>query len=90
MTAIVRSEIESSLVETFRSALMAEHHDDWDMETVSEAAHICARAWADRFFGQDIGSGNPMCDVCGGRGYVGPFSATHGAACPTCNGRTEQ
>ena len=31
------------------------------------------------------GSGDPMCDVCGGRGYVGTFSATHGAPCP-CNG----
>jgi hypothetical protein len=29
-------------------------------------------------------TGDPMCDVCGGRGYVGPFSATHGAPCPTC------
>jgi hypothetical protein len=31
-------------VEVFRKALMVEHGDDWDMETVSEAAHICAKA----------------------------------------------
>lgn len=31
------------VVERFRAALMVEH-DDWDMETVSEAAHICADA----------------------------------------------
>lgn len=33
----------SDLVEVFREALMREHHGDWDMETISEAAHICAR-----------------------------------------------
>jgi hypothetical protein len=36
----------SPLVERFRSALMREHADDWDMETVSEAAHICAHVMA--------------------------------------------
>lgn len=34
----------SPLVETFRTALMAEHSDDWDMDTVAEAAYICASA----------------------------------------------
>jgi hypothetical protein len=34
----------SPLVERFRAALMAEHADDWDMETVAEAAYICAAA----------------------------------------------
>jgi hypothetical protein len=34
----------SDLVEVFRKALMEAHADDWDMDTVSEAAHICARA----------------------------------------------
>ena len=34
----------SELVERFREALMAEHADDWDMDTVSEAAHVCAAA----------------------------------------------
>lgn len=37
---------ESELVEHFRKALMREHHHDWTMEVVSEAAHICARAIA--------------------------------------------
>lgn len=32
----------SQTVERFRKALMRRHHDDWDMETVAEAAHICA------------------------------------------------
>jgi predicted RNase H-like nuclease (RuvC/YqgF family) len=32
----------SDLVEVFRKALMEVHADDWDMDTVSEAAHICA------------------------------------------------
>lgn len=32
----------SPLVERFRSALMREHADDWSMETVAEAAYICA------------------------------------------------
>jgi hypothetical protein len=32
----------SEMVERFRKALMQRHHDDWDMETVAEAAHICA------------------------------------------------
>lgn len=35
---------EHQLVEQFREALMQAHHHDWDMETVSEAAHICARS----------------------------------------------
>jgi hypothetical protein len=30
--------------EEFRAALMREHADDWDMETVAEAAHTCADA----------------------------------------------
>lgn len=34
----------SDLVEHFRKALQREHHHDWTMEVVSEAAHICARA----------------------------------------------
>lgn len=33
----------AALAERFRAALMVEHADDWDMETISEAAHICAR-----------------------------------------------
>lgn len=33
----------SDLAEVFREALMREHHNDWDMETVAEGAHICAR-----------------------------------------------
>lgn len=33
-------------IEQFRRALMREHSHDWDMNTVSEAAHICARALA--------------------------------------------
>ena len=32
----------SEMVERFREALMEHHHHDWDMETVAEAAHICA------------------------------------------------
>lgn len=36
----------SKLVEHFRKALMKEHHHDWTMEVISEAAHICARAIA--------------------------------------------
>lgn len=32
------------LIEKFRKALMREHHSDWSMEIISEAAHICARA----------------------------------------------
>ena len=31
-------------VELFRKALMERHAEDWDMETISEAAHICAEA----------------------------------------------
>ncbi len=34
----------AELVEHFRKALMKVHHHDWTMETVSEAAHICARS----------------------------------------------
>lgn len=36
------------LVESFRQALQAAHHDDWDMETVSEAAHICANTFVNQ------------------------------------------
>jgi hypothetical protein len=32
------------LVERYRKALMAKHADDWTMEVISEAAHICAQA----------------------------------------------
>lgn len=31
-------------IEVFRKALMEAHADDWDMDLVAEAAHICARA----------------------------------------------
>ena len=31
-------------VEVFRKALMRGHSADWDMDTVAEAAHICAQA----------------------------------------------
>ena len=31
-------------IEQFRKALMTEHAHDWDMDTISEAAHICARS----------------------------------------------
>lgn len=34
----------AELIEHFRKALMREHHQDWTMEVISEAAHICARA----------------------------------------------
>jgi hypothetical protein len=34
----------SDEVEIFRAALMREHHHDWSMEVISEAAHICASA----------------------------------------------
>jgi hypothetical protein len=33
---------DSQTIELFRAALMEKHSDDWDMETISEAAHICA------------------------------------------------
>lgn len=32
------------IVEVFRHALMKKHADDWDMNTVAEAAYICAQA----------------------------------------------
>jgi hypothetical protein len=32
------------IVELFRAALMKHHANDWDMETVAEAAYICAEA----------------------------------------------
>jgi hypothetical protein len=35
---------DSDLVELFREALMKKHSNDWDMETVAEAAYICAEA----------------------------------------------
>ncbi len=31
-------------IELFRKALMREHHHNWSMEPISEAAHICAKA----------------------------------------------
>lgn len=34
-------------------------------------------------------AGKGRCEECEGRGYVGVFSATHGAPCPSCSGRTE-
>lgn len=34
----------TELVEHFRRALMREHHQNWTMDVISEAAHICARA----------------------------------------------
>jgi capsule polysaccharide export protein KpsE/RkpR len=34
----------SKTLELFRSELMKRHSDDWDMETIAEAAHICAEA----------------------------------------------
>lgn len=52
-----RPQIEAALIEKFRKALMVEHHGDWSMEVVSEAAHICARAWCDDFFGRADESG---------------------------------
>lgn len=39
------------IVERFRKALMVAHADDWDMDTVAEAAHVCAEevtSWAAR------------------------------------------
>jgi len=36
----------SELVERFRKALMTQHGDDWTMEIISEAAHICAKSVA--------------------------------------------
>jgi hypothetical protein len=33
-----------AVVALFRAALMKRHSDDWDMETVAEAAYICAEA----------------------------------------------
>lgn len=38
----IKSKAQSELVERFRHALMVEHHHDWDMDTVAEAAYICA------------------------------------------------
>lgn len=34
----------AELIEHFRKALMKAHHQDWTMEVISEAAHICAKA----------------------------------------------
>lgn len=39
-------EITAALIEQFRKALMVAHADDWTMDTISEAAHICARSVA--------------------------------------------
>jgi hypothetical protein len=47
--AALRANVEASLIEVFRKAPMVEHHQDWDMDTISEAAHICAEAWCDRY-----------------------------------------
>lgn len=38
-----RDAIKAELIEQFRKALMVEHARDWTMDTISEAAHICAR-----------------------------------------------
>lgn len=43
-------EVLAALIEAFRKALMEKHADDWTMETISEAAHICAHAWVDKVF----------------------------------------
>lgn len=53
-----RDAIESGLTERFRAALMVEHHHDWTMETVSEAAHICAHSLVVGFF-DESDSGGP-------------------------------
>jgi hypothetical protein len=34
----------SEVIERFRKALQKEHHQDWTMEIISEAAHICAKS----------------------------------------------
>lgn len=44
-------DFESTWRERFRAALMAEHAHDQDMETISEAAHVCARAMTEWMFG---------------------------------------
>jgi hypothetical protein len=31
-------------IEQFRKALMVAHAHDWDMDTIAEAAHVCAKA----------------------------------------------
>lgn len=51
----IAENVEADLVERFRKALMEQHHHDWTMEVVSEAAHICARAWCADFFGRTEG-----------------------------------
>jgi hypothetical protein len=43
--------------EPMRKALMAEHAHDWDMETVGEAAYICAVV-AERLDALTKGGGN--------------------------------
>lgn len=53
----------SPLVEVFREALMREHHHDWDMETVAEAAYICAAQLE-----QTTG-----CEECGDRPLPGAY-----------------
>lgn len=50
-TSSARDGYTARCVERYRKALMREHAGTWDMETVSEAAHICARAQADAVFG---------------------------------------
>lgn len=47
--AELRYKVEANLIEVFRKALMVDHHHHWDMETVSAAAHTCAKAWCDTF-----------------------------------------
>jgi hypothetical protein len=42
----IESGSQAELVELLRRALMREHHRDWTMEVISEAAHICARVVA--------------------------------------------
>jgi hypothetical protein len=68
-------------------AWIYERIDHTDPESSCE--WMCGKVCAGPCEGSQVGptngrSGDPMCDVCGGRGYVGPFSATHGAPCPTC------
>jgi hypothetical protein len=67
-------------VEAFRKALMDEHSNDWTMETIAEAAHICAR----------IAAGPHPCPVSGTvphtEGFEGGYyydGGFHHCACGT-------
>jgi hypothetical protein len=37
-----REQAHADLIESMRKALMEAHAEDWDMDSISEAAHICA------------------------------------------------